>query len=79
MALLSSKNGFRGEYLARYIVSRFAFISESSVGEDYGIDFYCGLSKEIINENNEHQAVTSYIKYWGLGVYTNLSAPHQLL
>ena len=57
MALLSSKNGFRGEYLARYIVSRFAFISESSVGEDYGIDFYCGLSKEIINENNEEVVV----------------------
>ena len=51
MSLLSSKNGFRGEYLARYIVSRFAFISESSVGEDYGIDFYCGLSKEIENDN----------------------------
>ncbi len=49
MALLSSRNGFRGEYLARYIVSRFAFISESSVGEDYGIDFYCGLNTETKN------------------------------
>lgn len=46
MGLLSSKNGFRGEYLAKYIISRFAFISESRVGEDFGIDFYCGLNKE---------------------------------
>lgn len=47
MSVKSGRNGFRGEYLARYIVSRFAFISESNVGEDYGIDFYCGLSKEV--------------------------------
>jgi hypothetical protein len=57
MSKWATKNGFRGEYLARYIVSRFAFISESSVGEDYGIDFYCGLSKEIKNENNEDVVV----------------------
>ena len=57
MSLLWSKNGFRGEYLARYIVSRFAFISESSVGEDYGIDFYCGLNKEV------HIDGKDYIKY----------------
>ena len=46
MSLIWSKNGFRGEYLARYIVSKFAFVSESSVGEDFGIDFYCGLIKD---------------------------------
>lgn len=50
MSLLPSKNGFRGEYLARYIMSRFAFISESSVGEDYAIDFYCGLVKNCMVE-----------------------------
>lgn len=46
MSLLWSKNGFRGEFLARYIVSRIAFVSESTAGDDFGIDFYCGLSKE---------------------------------
>lgn len=50
MSLLWSKNGFRGEYLARYIVSKIAFISESNVGEDYGIDFYCGLIKDSLDK-----------------------------
>ena len=54
MSLLWSKNGFRGEYLARYFVSRFAFISESSVGEDYGIDFYCGLIKDCLDKKYVH-------------------------
>ena len=52
MSLLWSKNGFRGEYLAKYIVSRFAFISESNVSEDFGIDFYCGLTKETANKDS---------------------------
>jgi hypothetical protein len=54
MSLLWSKNGFRGEYLAKYIVSKFAFISESNVSEDYGIDFYCGLIKNSINNDYVH-------------------------
>ena len=54
MSKLWSTNGFRGEYLARYIVSRFAFISESNVSDDYGIDFYCGLAKESSNGENIH-------------------------
>jgi len=64
MSLLSTKNGFRGEYLARYIVSRFAFISESSVGEDFGIDFYCGLNKEdkLIKEDGREYDIVKYDK-----------------
>jgi len=54
MSLLWSKSGFRGEYLAKFIVSRFAFISESSVGEDYGVDFYCGLIKDARNKDYVH-------------------------
>jgi len=54
MSLLWSKNGFRGEYLAKFIVSRFAFISESNVSEDYGIDFYCGLIKAALNKDYVH-------------------------
>lgn len=54
MSLLWSKNGFRGEYIARYIVSRFAFISESNVSEDYGIDFYCGLIKDALDKQYVH-------------------------
>ena len=54
MSLLWSKNGFRGEYLAKYIVSRVAFISESNVSEDYGIDFYCGLIKDAIHPKYVH-------------------------
>jgi hypothetical protein len=52
MSLLWSKNGFRGEYLARFMVSKIAFISESRVGEDFGIDFYCGLVKDSTNIKN---------------------------
>lgn len=54
MSLLWSKNGFRGEYLSKYIVSKFAFISESNVSEDYGIDFYCGLIKDALNTDYVH-------------------------
>ena len=72
MSLLSTKNGFRGEYLARYIVSRFAFISESSVGEDFGIDFYCGLSKEskMVKNKTKYDAVY-FSKPFFLQIKTN--------
>lgn len=77
MSLLSSKNGFRGEYLARYIVSRFAFISESSVGEDFGIDFYCGLSKEsTMMKNNKRYDMVYFSKPFFLQIKTNADSQY---
>ena len=70
MSLLWSKNGFRGEYLARYIVSKFAFISESNVGEDYGIDFYCGLIKDSLDKKYVH-----YDKPFLLQIKTTTTKP----
>lgn len=40
--------------MARYIVSRFAFVSESTVGDDFGIDFYCGLVKDCRDNKEVH-------------------------
>ena len=33
----------------------------------------------LIHRRTHCQVTTSYIKYWGLGVYVIISAPHQLL
>lgn len=50
MPLKWSKEGLRGERLASFLLSKLAFISESEVHEDYGIDFYCALYREEIRE-----------------------------
>ncbi|QQS03208.1 MAG: hypothetical protein IPK50_12905 [Fibrobacterota bacterium] len=70
MSLLWSKNGFRGEYLARYMVSKFAFVSESNVGEDFGVDFYCGLIKDSLDKTYVH-----YDKPFLLQIKTTTTKP----
>lgn len=40
--MLKFREGWQGEHLARFIISKFAFIAEpSTVADDIGTDFYC--------------------------------------
>lgn len=48
MAIRSTRDGFRAEHLATYLISKLAFITRSDVQNDYGIDMYCGLIREAV-------------------------------
>lgn len=50
------RKGWRGEYLAAYLLSRIAFIAQPiSIGEDVGIDFICTLYERRIPEDKRSQ------------------------